>query len=155
STRLGEHRAADTQTCVASGDCGAQGRALVAFCRRESLERIFRTIVRSCGVERDRISDGKSVSMQLTNLTDVQLLDSLMTVCGQGRLVLARLLAHLGEVEERRLHLEAACPSMFEFCVRKLGMSDGEACRRLTAARLARRFPDLLLRIERGQITLS
>jgi 5-methylcytosine-specific restriction endonuclease McrA len=93
--------------------------------------------------------------MQLTNLTDAQLMGSLMMVCGQGRAVLARLLAHLGEVEERRLHLEAACSSMFDFCVRKLGMSDGEACRRITAARLARRFPDLLVRIEHGQITLS
>jgi 5-methylcytosine-specific restriction endonuclease McrA len=36
-----------------------------------------------------------------------------------------------------------------------LGMSDGEACRRIIAARLTRRFPDLLERIERGDINLS
>src|SRR5215471_16332030 len=65
------------------------------------------------------------------------------------------MLAHLVEVEERRLHLEAACPSMFQFCVRRLGMSEDEACRRIHAARLARRFPDLLARIERGDLTLS
>ncbi|HTQ46172.1 MAG TPA: HNH endonuclease, partial [Polyangiaceae bacterium] len=64
-------------------------------------------------------------------------------------------LAHLVEVEERRLHLEAACPSMFQFCVRRLRMSEDEACRRIHAARLARRFPDLLVRIERGDLTLS
>jgi hypothetical protein len=66
-----------------------------------------------------------------------------------------RLLAHLVEVEERRLHLEAACPSMFQFCVQRLGMSEDEACRRIHAARLAHRFPDLLARIERGELTLS
>ena len=93
--------------------------------------------------------------MKLTDLSDAQLLESLKTVCGQGRVVLARLLAHLIEVEERRLHLEAACPSMFQFCVRRLGMSEDEACRRIHAARLARRFPDLLARIERGELTLS
>ena len=93
--------------------------------------------------------------MRLTDLSDAQLLDSLKTLCGQGRVVLARLLAHLVEVEERRLHLEAACPSMFQFCVQRLGMSEDEACRRIHAARLVRRFPDLLVRIERGDLTLS
>jgi hypothetical protein len=93
--------------------------------------------------------------MKLTDLSDAQLLESLRTVCAQSRLLLARLLAHLGEVEERRLHLEAAFPSMYEFCCGRLGMSDGEACRRITAARLARRFPKLLDRIERGDINLS
>ncbi len=93
--------------------------------------------------------------MKLTDLSDAQLLDGLKTLCGQGRMVLARLLAHLIEVEERRLHLEAACPSMFQFCVQRLGMSEDEACRRIHAARLAGRFPDLLVRIERGELTLS
>src|SRR5215472_4176313 len=93
--------------------------------------------------------------MKLAELSDAQLLESLKSLCGQGRAVLARLLAHLVEVQERRLHLEAACPSMFQFCVRRLGMSEDEACRRIHAARVTRRFPDLLLRIERGELTLS
>src|SRR5579859_2511646 len=93
--------------------------------------------------------------MNLTALSDVQLLENLKSLVGQGRVVLARLLAHLVEVEERRLHLEAACPSMFKFCVERLGMSEDEACRRIQAARLARHFPDLLVRIERGELTLS
>src|SRR6516162_2603028 len=93
--------------------------------------------------------------MKLADLSDAQLLDSLKTLVAQGRVVLARLLAHLVEVQERRLHLEAACPSMFKFCVLRLGMSEDEACRRIQAARLVRRFPDLLVRIERGDLTLS
>src|SRR5581483_8333696 len=93
--------------------------------------------------------------MKLGDLSDAQLLESLNSLCGQGRAVLARLLAQLVEVEERRLHLEAACPSMFQFCVRRLRMSEDEACRRIHAARLAQRFPDLLVRIERGDLTLS
>jgi 5-methylcytosine-specific restriction endonuclease McrA len=93
--------------------------------------------------------------MKLADLSDAQLLESVKSLCGQGRVVLARLLAHLVEVEERRLHLEAACPSLFQFCVRRLGMSEDEACRRIHAARLAFRFPDLLVRIERGDLALS
>ena len=84
--------------------------------------------------------------MTLTDLSDAQLLESLRTLCAQGRAVLARLLAHLVEVEERRLHLEAACASMFQFCVQRLGMSEDEACRRIQVARLVRRFPELLVR---------
>src|SRR5580704_16407883 len=93
--------------------------------------------------------------MKLTDLSDAQLLESLRSLVGQGRAVLARLLAHLVEVDERRLHLEAACPSMFQFCVQRLGLSEDAACRRIHAARLARRFPDLVARIERGELTLS
>ena len=93
--------------------------------------------------------------MKLAHLSDAQLLESLKTLCGHGRAWLARLLSHLVEVEGRRLHLEAACPSMFQFCVCRLGMSEDKACRRIHAARLARRFPDLLVRIERGDLTLS
>ena len=93
--------------------------------------------------------------MKLGDLSNAQLLESLKSLCGQGRAVLARLLSHLGEVQARRLHLEAACPSMLQFCVRRLGMSEDEACRRIQVARLARRFPDVLVRIERGDLTLS
>src|SRR3954468_3559501 len=93
--------------------------------------------------------------MKLTDLSDAQLLDSLKTVCAQSRLLLARLLAHLGEVEERRLHLDAAFPSMLDFCMGRLGMSEGDACRRISAARAARRVPELVIRLERGDVTLS
>src|SRR3974390_2197850 len=93
--------------------------------------------------------------MKLDHLSDARLLESLRGICWQGRALLARLLAHLVEVEERRLHLQAACPSMLQFCVGRLGMSEDEACRRIQAARLARRFPDLLVRLERGELTLS
>jgi hypothetical protein len=64
------------------------------------------------------------------------------------------LLLYLGEVEERRLHLKDGYPSMHKFCVRKLGMSEGEAARRIRAARLARRYPLVLEVIERGDIHL-
>ena len=67
----------------------------------------------------------------------------------------ARLIVHLIEVEERRLDLRAACTSMFDFCQRRLGMSEGAAFRRITAARLVKRFPGLLERIERGKLHLS
>jgi 5-methylcytosine-specific restriction endonuclease McrA len=93
--------------------------------------------------------------MNLTIMSNEELLSGLQTLVGQGRLVLARLLAHLGEVEERRLDLASACSSLFDFCVRRLGMGEDEACRRVAAARLVRRFPVALGMIERGEIHLT
>jgi hypothetical protein len=93
--------------------------------------------------------------MDLATLSNEELLSGLHSLVGQGRVVLARLLAHLSEVEERRLDLAFACSSLFDFCVRRLRMSDDEACRRVAAARLVRRFPLALGMIERGEIHLT
>lgn len=93
--------------------------------------------------------------MNFTNLTDNDLLSSLKTLMGGERQILARMLAYLAEVDQRRLHLKAACSSLFDFCRRRLGLSEGEAFRRITAARLIQRFPRILGWIERGLIHLS
>jgi len=93
--------------------------------------------------------------MTLNRLSDDELMASLHDLCLDARRLDARVVAHLVEVEERRLHLKAACSSLFEFCVRRLGMSEGAAFRRINAARLARRFPSLVGHIESGAVHLS
>jgi hypothetical protein len=93
--------------------------------------------------------------MKLTNLPDNELLSNLHSLLASMRLQTAKLLLYLIEVEERRLHLASACPSMFIFCTRDLGMSEGEAFRRLAAARIAQRFPVVLDLIENGKVHLS
>lgn len=91
----------------------------------------------------------------LDQLSNQQLLASLGMVLRNERQALADLIAHLGEVEERRLHLEAAYGSMFDYCVRRLGMSEDEACRRIELARVARRFPALFPLLAAGDLSLS
>ena len=93
--------------------------------------------------------------MQPSELTDHELVSRLSALCLEGHALTARMIVHLMEVEERRLDLRAACTSMFDFCQRKLGMSEGAAFRRINAARLVKRFPSLLARIERGELHLS
>ena len=93
--------------------------------------------------------------MQLSELSDHELVSRLSALCLEGHALTARMIVHLMEVEERRLDLRAACTSMFDFCQRKLGMSEGAAFRRINAARLVKRFPSLLARIERGELHLS
>jgi len=57
--------------------------------------------------------------------------------------------------EERRLHLKAATSSLFDYCLRRMGLSESEAFHRITAARLARRFPKIFELLEARAIHLS
>jgi hypothetical protein len=84
----------------------------------------------------------------LDHCTNSEVLAGLEFIVRSCRQRTAELVAHLGEVEARRLHLEAACSSMFDYCVRRLGLSEDEACRRIDVARLARRFPALFPRLD-------
>jgi hypothetical protein len=92
---------------------------------------------------------------KLDRLSDSQVLEGVDSLVRSGRRLTAELIAHLAEVEERRLHLKAAYGSMFSYCVSHCGMSDDEACRRIEVARLARKFPALFDRLEKGEITLT
>jgi hypothetical protein len=91
----------------------------------------------------------------LSQLSDADLISRIADACLEGHRLTARVVVYLGEVEERRLDLRAACTSMLDFCVRRLAMSEGAAYRRINAARLVRRFPLLLGPIERGELHLS
>ncbi len=88
-------------------------------------------------------------------LSDEQVLGGLARTLGSNRRLTAELVAHLGEVEERRLHLDAACGSMFSYCVSRLGLSEDEACRRIDVARLTRRFPAIFPLLATGELSLS
>lgn len=65
--------------------------------------------------------------MILTPLSDDELISSLQGLCFDSRRREARIVLALAEVEQRRLHLKAACGSLFDFCVRRLLMSEGTA----------------------------
>jgi hypothetical protein len=93
--------------------------------------------------------------MRFSEMSNEEVLTSLKSLVGEGNRILADVIAYLAEVEERRIHLELACSSMFDFCLKKLGMSDGEAFRRIAAARLVRRFPGVLDAIASGIVNLS
>ena len=88
-------------------------------------------------------------------LSDEELLAGLNRALGTSRRLVAWVLAHLAEVEQRRLHLLAGYSSLFAYCTLRLAMSEDEAYRRIRAAQLARRFPAVLERLASGEISLS
>jgi len=77
----------------------------------------------------------------LNAIANEQLLDELHDLIRQERETTARVLAHIAEVDARKLYLEEACSSMFVYCTDRLKLSEAAAYRRITAARAARRFP--------------
>src|SRR6187455_810168 len=91
---------------------------------------------------------------RLVGLGNSELLAGLSELARQSNVLLAQLLAHLVELEERMLHLELGFSSLFAYCVESLGMSEGSAGRRVTAARVCRRFPDAFEQVTRGELHL-
>src|SRR5450432_2682272 len=92
---------------------------------------------------------------ELGGVSDEQLRSELASLLAGGSRTEARIVAHIAEVEERRLHSKDGCSSLFEYCVKALGLSESEAFHRLTAARIARRFPVVFGMIERREIHLT
>ena len=91
----------------------------------------------------------------LKSMVDDRLLERVEVLARRSNETTAELLAYLGEVEERGLHLGQACSSLFAFCVERLHMSESAAGKRITAARVGRRFPVVLEMIARGEIHLT
>ncbi len=91
----------------------------------------------------------------LRNVRDEDLLHRLSDLVKQSRGVEADVVAHIGEVERRRLYAQEACSSMSEYCRRVLGLRENEAYLRITVARAAREFPELLPMLRDGRLHLS
>ncbi len=90
----------------------------------------------------------------LSALSDDELLARLSDALKESRCGEAVLVAHIGEVDARRLFAREAAPTMFRYCTDVLHLSEAQAYRRITAARLSRRFPVLLTMLENGRIHL-
>ncbi len=91
----------------------------------------------------------------MAHLSDDEVLANLGSVIGSRRRITAQLVAYLGEVEARRLELREACSSMYEFCCRKLKLSEGSAHRHIAAARIARKYPMVLGPLREGRIHVT
>jgi 5-methylcytosine-specific restriction endonuclease McrA len=91
----------------------------------------------------------------LTHLADATLLHDLAALVAQDRATTAALLAHIAEVDARKLYLPAACSSMFTYCVRELHMSEDTAFKRIRVARAGRRFPEILEMLAEGKLHVS
>jgi hypothetical protein len=93
--------------------------------------------------------------LSLAALTDDELLRRLFDLLRQSRRVESDLVAHIGEVDQRRLYVREACTSMFAYCTGILHLSEAEAYLRISVARAAREHPLLLVMLADGGLHLS
>jgi hypothetical protein len=91
----------------------------------------------------------------LAHLSDTVLLRDLAALVARDRLTTAALLAHIAEVDARRLYLPAGYASMHAYCVEWLGLSEDAAYKRIQAARAARQFPALFSAVAEGRLHLA
>ena len=92
---------------------------------------------------------------RLEHVSDDALHAGVKTLAGRCNVLMADLLAHLAEVDARRIYRERACSSLYAYCVYELRLSEDEAQRRTKAARAAREFPVLLEMLAQGAIHLT
>src|SRR6187399_1933322 len=91
----------------------------------------------------------------MPTLSDRELLARMPTLVRAERMASAEVIAHLMEIERRRLYLGEACSSLFAYCRERLGYSEDGALKRMRVARLALVVPTALDELRSGRIHLT
>src|SRR5438552_12056377 len=95
------------------------------------------------------------MSFSAAHRSDETLPQNLSALVAKERSTTAAVLAHLAEVDARKLYLPAAYPSMYAYCVGELGLSEEAAFKRIHAARAARQFPIIFTAVGEGRLHVS
>ena len=91
----------------------------------------------------------------MRDLSDEDLERRLSELVGEERRCVAAVLAHLIELDTRRIWEVHGYASLFQYCTIKLGYSESAAGKRIYACRAAGRYPVILDWIREGRITLT
>lgn len=91
----------------------------------------------------------------IKRLSDKELLARTAQVALRERKVTLELMRYLGEVDRRQLYLEQGYPSLYDFTIKDLKVSQGGAYRRLQAMRLLRELPEIESKVVEGKHTVS
>ena len=91
----------------------------------------------------------------LKGISDRELLSRIRKLSETERATVLSILAHLIEIDRRRLYLPRGYSSLFEFCVKHLGYSESTAGRRIAIARCIRDFPGVYRLLARGKTNFS
>src|SRR6188768_2909937 len=86
----------------------------------------------------------------MPTLSDRELLARMPTLVRAERAASAEVIAHLMEIDRRRLYLGEACSSLYAYCRERLGYSEDAALKRARVARLALRLPRALDELRAG-----
>ncbi|MGZ3818735.1 MAG: hypothetical protein ACXWRZ_18885 [Bdellovibrio sp.] len=91
----------------------------------------------------------------LSKISNSDLEFQLKNLVAKERKLLHVILEHIKEVDVRKIYLERAYSSLYEYLVKELGYSGSAAMRRLEAARLLKEVPTLAEKNQEGSVNLS
>ncbi len=88
-------------------------------------------------------------------LKDSELNSKVKSLAVEERKLTQTILLHIVEVDRRKSYLKMAYPSLFDYLTKEIGYSAGAAHRRIDAARLMIKVPEVSEKIATGDINLS
>lgn len=93
--------------------------------------------------------------MNRATLKDHELLARIKTSVQSERDLLIEILHDLREIERRRLYADLGHSSLFDYAVKELRYSEGQASRRIQAMRMIKDIPEVEAKIANGELSLS
>ena len=91
----------------------------------------------------------------ISELEDDKLVLSAKDVVQKERECTIALILHLMAIDARKIYVLAGFSSLAEYCMEVLGLSQNKAWKRSQVARVSALHPDLLLMLEKGEISVS
>jgi hypothetical protein len=91
----------------------------------------------------------------LEGLSTKVLTDSAEKLVRAEKRNVALLIAHIAEMSRRKAALACGYKNIFDYCVRRLNLSEGSVALRLQVANVSRRFPQLLVALAENRISLT
>ena len=93
--------------------------------------------------------------MLLKNLSNFHLVERFNKLVRTERKITQLVLECISEIDCRKLYLQKAYSSLFDYLVNEFGYSPSAASRRIESARLLREVPEMAEKIETGALNLS
>jgi len=94
-------------------------------------------------------------AFMLKDRSDQELLEGVWAAVSREREDVAVVIAHLAEMDKRKLFTEEGCSSLRSYCMEVLHLSEDQAYSRIDVARTARKFPIVLDMLADGLVHLT
>lgn len=91
----------------------------------------------------------------ISNLSDVMLVEKLVVLSTRERELTAEVLLHLMELDKRKLYRDRGYCSLLAYCVQELKYSSSAAKRRLVAVRCIAKYPEVYGMFLRKEVSLT
>ena len=97
----------------------------------------------------------KAYFAMLERLSNEDLDRSAQEIAVREKHEVARLIAHIAEIGDRRYHLDLRYRNLFQYCVARLNLSEGSVYRRTQVAAICRTYPQILEALATGSLHLT